>query len=66
MKNKDFARLANSCCQVYPGFPVKAPMMFIRPVKHTLRGIYFESHSYEAGYFTSGCLSYRSLFRENT
>jgi hypothetical protein len=51
MKNKDFAALAQRLLPDSPGFAVKAPLMFIPPVKHTLRGLCFESHSHEAGLF---------------
>lgn len=51
MKNKDFAALAQRLLPELPGFAVKAPLMFIAPVGHTLRGLCFESHSYEAKLF---------------
>jgi len=51
MKNKDFASLAQRLLPNLPGFVVKAPLMFIPPVKHTLRGLCFESHSHEANLF---------------
>jgi hypothetical protein len=51
MKNKDFAALSQRLLPDLPGFAVKAPLIFIPPVKHTLRGIYFESHSYETTMF---------------
>jgi hypothetical protein len=51
MKNKDFAELAKRLLPDLPGFAVKAPLMFILPVGHTLRGLCFESHSYEAKLF---------------
>ena len=51
MKNKDFAELAKRLLPDLPGFAVKAPLMFIPPVKHTLRGLCFESHSHEAKLF---------------
>jgi len=51
MKNKDFAELAQRLLPNLPGFTVKAPLMFIPPAKHTLRGICFESHSYNAKQF---------------
>lgn len=51
MKNKDFTELAKRLLPDLPGFAVKAPLMFIPPVQHTLRGLCFESHSYERNLF---------------
>jgi len=51
MKNKDFAALAQRLLPELPGFTVKAPLMFIAPVTHTLRGLCFESHSHEPRMF---------------
>ena len=42
MKNKDFAALAQRLLPEFPGFVVKAKLMFIAPVTHTLRGLCFE------------------------
>ncbi|MBI4604275.1 MAG: hypothetical protein HY721_20135 [Planctomycetes bacterium] len=47
MKNKDFAELARRLLPDLQGFAIKTPLMFITPVQHTLRGLCFESHSYE-------------------
>ena len=51
MRNKDFAVLAQRLLPDLPGFAIKAPLMFISPVGYTLRGLYFESHSYETNLF---------------
>jgi len=51
MKNKDFAALAQRLLPDLPGFAVKAPLVFIAPMNHTLRGLCFESHSYEQKLF---------------
>jgi hypothetical protein len=51
MKNKDFARLGKQLLPDLPGFAVKGPYTFIAPVGHSLRGLCFESHSYEANLF---------------
>jgi hypothetical protein len=51
MKTKDFAVLSKWLLPDLPGFTVKAPLMFILPLQHTLRGLCFESHSYEARQF---------------
>lgn len=51
MKNKDFAALAQRLSPDLPAFAVKAPLMIIPPVGHTLRGLCFESHSHEARLF---------------
>lgn len=51
MKNKDFTELAKRLLPDLASFAVKAPLMFISPVKHTLRGFCFESHSHEAKLF---------------
>ena len=42
MKNKDFAIVTKQLLPELPGFAVKAPLMFIAPVTHTLRGLCFE------------------------
>ena len=51
MKKKDFAALAKRLLPHLAGFTVKGPMLFIQPVKHTLRGIYFEGSSFDARSF---------------
>lgn len=51
MKNKDFAELAKRLLPDLPGFTVKAPLMFIPPVAHTLRAICFEGSSFDAESF---------------
>jgi hypothetical protein len=51
MKNKDFGALAQRLLPDVPGFEVKAPLMFIPPLKHTLRGLCFESHSHDVKLF---------------
>lgn len=51
MRNKDFAVLARRLLPGLPGFAIKAPLMFILPIGYTLRGLYFESHSYDKKLF---------------
>lgn len=51
MTNKDFAAVARLVAPSLPGFAIKAPLMVIPPLKHTLRGLCFESHSREAKLF---------------
>jgi hypothetical protein len=51
LKNRDFAQLAKQLLPDLPGFGLKVPLMYIQPVEHTLRGICFESHSYDAKLF---------------
>lgn len=51
MTNKDFAALGQRVLPSLPDFAIKAPLMLIPPAKHTLRGLCFESHSYEAKLF---------------
>jgi hypothetical protein len=51
MKNKDIRALAKLLLPSLTGFAVKAPMMFIAPIGHTLRGVYFESDRYESSAF---------------
>jgi hypothetical protein len=51
MKKKDFAALAKRLLPHLVGFTVKGPMLFIQPLKHTLRGIYFEGSSFDARSF---------------
>jgi hypothetical protein len=51
MKNKDFAGLAKQLLEDLPGFFVKGPMAASRPVKHALRGLYFEGSSFDAKSF---------------
>ena len=50
MKNKDFARLAKQLSDL-PSLYVKGPMAVLRPVKHVLRGLYFEGSSFDAQSF---------------
>jgi len=42
MKAKEFASLAHQLLPSLPGFVVKGPLVFLTPVRHFLRGIYFE------------------------
>jgi hypothetical protein len=51
MKKKDFVALAKRLLPHLTGFTVKGPLLFIPPVKHTLRGIYFEGSSFDARSF---------------
>jgi len=51
MKNKDFSELAKRLSPDLPGFAVKAPLMFIPPVGHTLRGVCFEGSSFDTNSF---------------
>ncbi|MDB6031215.1 MAG: hypothetical protein JWM16_1553 [Verrucomicrobiales bacterium] len=51
MTNKDFSTLAQRLLPNLPGLAIKSPLMFAAPVGHTLRGICFESHSYETKLF---------------
>jgi hypothetical protein len=51
MRNRDFAVLAKQLLPALPGFVAKTPFMFVAPVKQTLLGLCFESHSYEARLF---------------
>jgi hypothetical protein len=51
LKSKDFAQLAKQLLPDFPGFAVLGPLMYMRPIGHTLRGFCFESHSYEAKLF---------------
>lgn len=51
MKSKDFSELAKRLLPDLPGFAVKTPLVLVPPVKHTLRGLCFESHSHEAKLF---------------
>ena len=43
MKNRDFAELADRLLPHLPGFAAKAPLMFLCPVGHILRGFCFDS-----------------------
>jgi hypothetical protein len=47
MKNKDFAGLAKQLLPDLPDFFVKGPIAASQPVKHVLRGIYFEGSSFD-------------------
>lgn len=51
MKNKDFAGLAKQLLADLPGFFVKGPMAASQPVKHALRGLYFEGSTFDAKSF---------------
>lgn len=51
MKNKDFTTLIQRILPNLPRFVLKVPLMLLPPMDHTLRAIYFESHSYETRLF---------------
>ena len=51
MKSKDFLALAKQLLRNLPGFSLKGPMMVLIPVKSVLRGIYFESSSFDTKSF---------------
>jgi hypothetical protein len=55
MKTKEFVSLAKCLLPSLPAtFVIKGPMMFIGPVKHTLRGIHFERSGFDAKGFYAG------------
>ena len=51
MNNKEFASLGNDLLQELPGFVVKSPMVFAAPIKHVLRGLYFEGSDFDRDSF---------------
>lgn len=51
MKNKDFSALAEQLLADMPGFFVKGPLAANRPVKHVLRGLYFEGSTFDTKSF---------------
>jgi hypothetical protein len=51
MKNKDFAGLGKQLARDLPEFSVKGPMVFVRPIEHNLRRLYFEGSSFDAKSF---------------
>jgi hypothetical protein len=48
MKTRDFNSLEQQLLPVLPNFTIKGPMMFVRPIGRVLRGLYFESSSFDA------------------
>jgi hypothetical protein len=47
MTKKERAALGKRVCKDLVGFCVKGPLLFVCPVDHTLRGIYFDSSSFD-------------------
>ncbi len=41
MKKKEFEAIGKKLLPDLPGFAVKGPLLFVRPIGHTLRGVYF-------------------------
>ncbi len=51
MRNQDFISLARKLALELPAFSVDGPIMLLKPVERVLRGVYFESSSFDARSF---------------
>jgi len=47
MKNSDFVRIGKQLLPRMPGYDVKGPMIFRRPIDHVLQGLCFEGSSFD-------------------
>jgi hypothetical protein len=51
MKSKEFISLAKALLPSLKGFTVRPPMIFVLPIGHTLRGLYFEGSDFDSKSF---------------
>jgi hypothetical protein len=51
VKTKDFVALGNRLLPHFPGFAIKEKLFFISPVRHTLRGFFFEPSAFSQEHF---------------
>ena len=51
MKTKDKVQLAKQLLPIMPNFTIKGSMMFIQPMGHILRGVYFENSAFDTSIY---------------